>query len=409
MSENSETNHVTHKATSSSSIGMDYFGSEHVITVPNSRMASGAFGEISLAIIHHASEVRVVAVKALFQSTNHQEYSPDVANEVAALRKLGSHDHVVTLRAMYSSGPSLSLAFDYCPTDLAFTMQWRRKSFLPLISMPVIKSIARDLFAGLDHLHSHDVLHLDVTPANLLVTPTGHVQICDFGLSQFTTSIAAAALNNQDATSSYSTIPRGLCTLHYRPPEMLLGCAPTDASVDVYSAGLVVCELLLGRPLFPGRSVLDQLTLIFRALGTPTIDSWPDVAAITPDYTKLRFEAVPPKGMASILPRATESDHLVELLEQLVTLDPRKRLSSRNVMEHAWLQSQQQQHDTTASFAHRRLMVQGLIPEPLEEPVLLFVPSDGAALRVAESQVQALATARRKFLSMLGPTLRVDK
>jgi cyclin-dependent kinase 7 len=393
MIDTGDTSHMDNASTASASDFMEHFGAESIISVQNSRIARSAFGEIALAI--HGPQLRVVAIKTFFQSTydasGSKIFSPEIVNEVTALRRLCPHEHVVTLLALYpsSTGSSLSLAFDYCPTDLALTLEWRRRSFLPLLSMSVIRTIAKDLFAALQHMHSLDVLHFDIKPANLLVSPTGQIQVCDFGLAQSTAHLSKE--------TGETVMPRGLCTLHYRPPELLLGCQPSNASVDMYSAGLVISELLLGRPLFAGRNVLDQLTCIFSALGTPTAESWPGAMA-TPDYSKLHFVPVPAKHIAEFLPRATESEHLVDLLEHLVTIDPAKRLSSQQVKEHLWLQNEQ-------SFVSRRDMVRELCPEQLEEPLLLSADSD-AALRVAQSQVQALASKRRKFLSELVPILQ---
>ena len=385
--------HGKSHADPSSSIIPDFFGGNDVIEVPNSRIARGAFGEVALAI--HSAKRRVVAVKTVFQSISNvsaaQKLTAEVAREVSALQRLCGHENIVTLLAMYPSvaGSSITLAFEYCPVDLHLTLEWRRKGFLPLLPMKVIRTIARDLFAGLQHMHSRQILHLDIKPGNLLVAPaTGHVQICDFGLSQ-STSPSQTQIDDDN-------MPRGLCTLQYRPPELLLGCLASDASVDMYSAAMVICELLLGRPLFPGRSVLDQLTLIFGALGTPTPESWPNVER-TPDYSKLVLSQVPPSSMAKVLPRAAESEHLVYFLDQLMVLDPGKRLSSEQALRHSWLADD-------ASLAGRRDMLRELVPDELEEPLMLSIDGDG--LKVAKRQVEALALKRRQLLSRLVPALQ---
>ena len=86
------------------------------------------------------------------------------------------------------------------------------------------------------------------------------VQICDFAL------VRSVGVEHRTYTAK-------VVTMWYRAPEILLG-GRYSLSVDVWSAGCVLGEMLLGRPLFPGISCIDQLFLIFSTLGTPTPRSW---------------------------------------------------------------------------------------------------------------------------------------
>ena len=60
-----------------------------------------------------------------------------------------------------------------------------------------------------------------------------------------------------------------------RPPELLLGCQKYAGEVDIWSAGCILYELLVGKPLFPGESDAGQLDMIFAMLGTPTEETCP--------------------------------------------------------------------------------------------------------------------------------------
>ena len=68
-----------------------------------------------------------------------------------------------------------------------------------------------------------------------------------------------------------------LVTRWYRPPEMLLGSRQYTMSVDLWSAGCMLAELLTGSVLFPGKDDFDQLERIFDMCGTPTAETWPSV------------------------------------------------------------------------------------------------------------------------------------
>lgn len=131
-------------------------------------------------------------------------------------------------------------------------------------------------------------------------------------------------------------------TLWYRPPELLLGATKYGTAVDIWSAGCILAELILGRPLFTGKSEMEQLQLIFDMVGTPTDRSWPGVKELkllrTGDVTidgdsnrkrpKLR-ERYSTK-MNNIAPGA------INLVEKLLELDPSKRLTASRALNHRY-------------------------------------------------------------------------
>jgi len=66
-------------------------------------------------------------------------------------------------------------------------------------------------------------------------------------------------------------------TLHYRPPELLLGAQKYSTKVDIWSMGCIFAELLQNKVLFHGTNEMNQLTKIFDLVGTPNINQWPQV------------------------------------------------------------------------------------------------------------------------------------
>jgi len=175
--------------------------------------------------------------------------APPVLHEICALRRLNPHPNIVTLRSVYSSsasnnmmhGSTVCLAFEYRPVDLYTALEWRRRTIMPPLSMSNIAGIALDLVTALQHCHSNGVLHLDIKPGNLLITSGGTLQLCDFGLAR-----PMGMLDEDDEVT-------GMCTLYYRPPELLLGASANAPSIDMYSAGLVIAEVVAGFPIFRGR------------------------------------------------------------------------------------------------------------------------------------------------------------
>ena len=93
-------------------------------------------------------------------------------------------------------------------------------------------------------------------------------------------------------------------TLWYRPPDVLFGAKLYTTSIDMWSAGCIFAELAnAGRPLFPGSDVDDQLKRIFKMLGTPTEETWPDISTL-PDYRPFP-QYHPTQGLAQVTPKLT--------------------------------------------------------------------------------------------------------
>jgi glycogen synthase kinase 3 beta len=80
--------------------------------------------------------------------------------------------------------------------------------------------------------------------------------LCDFG--------SAKILVAGEPNVSY------ICSRYYRAPELIFGATNYTTAIDIWSTGCVMAELMLGQPLFPGESGIDQLVEIIKVLGTPT-------------------------------------------------------------------------------------------------------------------------------------------
>lgn len=121
----------------------------------------------------------------------------------------------------------------------------------------LVKLYAYQMFRSLAYIHSLGICHRDIKPQNLLVDPASHIlKLCDFG--------SAKRLIKGEPNVSY------ICSRYYRAPELIFGCTDYTPAIDVWSVGCVIAELMLGQPLFPGESGVDQLVEIIKVLGTPT-------------------------------------------------------------------------------------------------------------------------------------------
>jgi len=117
-------------------------------------------------------------------------------------------------------------------------------------------------------------MHRDIKGGNLLLTKDGVLKIADFGLAR----------EFRCVNSAYFTVK--VVTRWYRAPELLLSYPKYSNAIDVWSVGCFVAEMFIGRPLFPGRSDLDQLPIIAEKLGFPTDDKWSKVSELK-DYATM--------------------------------------------------------------------------------------------------------------------------
>uniref|UniRef100_A0A3B4YRI9 mitogen-activated protein kinase n=1 Tax=Seriola lalandi dorsalis TaxID=1841481 RepID=A0A3B4YRI9_SERLL len=205
-------------------------------------------GEGSYSKVYKAREVgekqRLLAVKKfnIHGDTSDSGIPAFMIREVALLRKMKYFNHPNIV---------LTLVLEYIDQDLSTYLSKA--------------DVMQQLLQGLDFLHTNMVLHRDLKPENVLVSSRGEVKIADFGLARiYTFNIA---------------LTPGVVTLWYRAPEVLLNSVYMS-SVDMWSAGCIFAELFL-LPLFQAYTEVQQLQKIFRVLGLPSEEDWPEDSPIS--------------------------------------------------------------------------------------------------------------------------------
>ena len=127
----------------------------------------------------------------------------------------------------------------------------------------------------------------------------------------------------------------GVVTIWYRAPELLLGTKNYTPSVDLWSAGLIIGELLLSMPCLPGETELGQLTLIVALLGTPSGSDLEALSALgCPNLIRWRKEAAQSTRMKTLENRfLNASSHgTVKFLDRLLRWNPRARPTASNAL-----------------------------------------------------------------------------
>lgn len=169
----------------------------------------------------------------------------------------------------------LNLVLEYVPETVYSISRLHQKSktALPLL---FVKLYLYQLSRALGHIHSLGICHRDIKPQNLLVNPENQqLKLCDFG--------SAKALVQGEPNVSY------ICSRYYRAPELIFGSTDYTTAIDVWSLGCVGAELLLGQPLFPGDSGVDQLVEIIKVLGTPTRE---EINSMNSNYIEFKFPQI---------------------------------------------------------------------------------------------------------------------
>jgi len=114
-----------------------------------------------------------------------------------------------------------------------------------------------------------------------------------------------------------------ICSRYYRAPELIFGATDYTCQIDVWSAGCVLAELLLGQPIFPGDSGVDQLVEIIKVLGTPTREQ---IREMNPNYTEFKFPMIKAHPWSKVFRPRTSTD-AIALCSKLLEYRPAARIS----------------------------------------------------------------------------------
>lgn len=278
-------------------------------------------------------EEEYVAIKKVYQNKKFKN------RELEIMRQLHKQPHPYIVHMMHyfttkgkrADDVYLNLVLDYVPETLASVIHLRKlkKELLPSL---LVKVYVYQMLRGLAHLHGLGITHRDIKPHNLLVDPLRHtLKICDLG---------SAKCNVQsEANVAY------ICSRFYRAPELVLGCTHYSSAIDIWSAGCVLAEMLLGGPFFPGTSSAEQMMEIARMMGTPTRD---ELLAMSPPtktpaesnvptkqtdfFNHMTMPSMKPRELSKVFPFAPLG--AISLLERLLKYSPCQRPTAIDACGH---------------------------------------------------------------------------
>jgi len=210
----------------------------------------------------------------------------------------------------------LNLVLEFVP-DTVYRVSRHYSKLKQTMPYIYVKLYTYQILRALAYIHAVGICHRDIKPQNLLLDPnTGILKLCDFG--------SAKQLVKGEPNVSY------ICSRYYRAPELIFGSTTYTTAIDVWSVGCVLAEMLLGQPLFPGESGVDQLVEIIKVLGTPTRE---EIQAMNPTYTEYKFPQIKGHPWAKVF-RTRTPPEAIDLVCKLLSYTPTTRMTALEACAH---------------------------------------------------------------------------
>lgn len=281
-------------------------------------VGSGTFGTVFKSTVPKTGET--VAVKKVLQDPNFKNRELDI---LVMLRDVRKHVNIIELKHHFYQNEEVNrktekylfLVMGFMPCDLARLIKHYSKTNR-IVPICYTKLYMYQLVRGLLYLHSQNVCHRDLKPSNVLFDPgTNQVKICDLG--------SAKILEKGQPNVSY------IASRFYRAPELIFESRFYTESIDMWAFACVMAEMLLGEPLFPGESSVDQLVEIISVIGTPTMT---DIRSMNPDHQEFKYRAVKAYALEKVFGTRVPIN-AVRLLEGLLVFNPSKRPSALSTLQ----------------------------------------------------------------------------
>lgn len=278
------------------------------------KLASGASG--TAAAFEDPRERRTVIVKKVTDAWDDLVEWKRTLREVKLLRAL-QHENIIRLLDVlppdHPDFHALYLVTDFMHTDLRQVI-----SLTNPLPNEHHQYFSYQILRGLLYLHSANVVLCNLTPSGILVNRQCDLQICDFRLAR-------------ESGTGVDKLYEG--NRWYQAPEQLLLTSEysSSKSVDVWSAGCILCELVGRNPVFAGSDLLAGIKKIFQVIGSPTeVDlEW----LLSESPARRYIEGLPGcsrQPWARLFPEATPQ--VVEAIDRMLTFHPERRSTAQDVL-----------------------------------------------------------------------------
>jgi len=225
------------------------------------KLGAGGMGEVYLALDTKLD--RKVAIKVLRSDWLAEEHlKKRLVREAQAAAKL-DHPNICGIYDVSESNEFTFIVMQYIEGESVAQKMVRKP-----LGVTAALAIAEQAAEGLSEAHEHGIVHRDVKPQNMMLTPRGQLKILDFGLAKQMHS--SDAVDPEAATATLLSTP-GLVvgTMPYMSPEQVKG-EPLDASSDIFSLGVTLYEMLAGKHPFKDKSAAVTMSRILLGEPIPT-------------------------------------------------------------------------------------------------------------------------------------------
>ena len=221
------------------------------------------------------------------------------------------------------------ILMDYLPTDLS-KFYAENNTNPDVMNEKFFKNIAYQILSGVNYLHQNMIIHRDLKLENILYDKTNNLaRIGDFGLSrQF----------DYDINCQYTNVG----TYPYKPPELILGLSHYSTAFDIWSLGCIFVEIITNCHLFGEDNVLGVIKLMMKIFGSFDEKILPGYKTFPNSYLLENIQKIEGIGLINYIKEKKkfdfENDNFYDLIEKMLCVDPTKRISAKDCLDHAWFQ-----------------------------------------------------------------------
>ncbi|KAG4978079.1 hypothetical protein JHK84_037765 [Glycine max] len=281
-------------------------------------VGKGSYGVVCSAIDTHTGGK--VAIKKIHDIFEHISDAIRILREVKLLRLLRHPDIVEIKRIVLPPSKrefkDIYVVFELMESDLHQVIKANDD-----LTREHYQFFLYQMLRALKYMHTANVYHRDLKPKNILANANCKLKVCDFGL-------ARVAFSDAPTTTFWTDY---VATRWYRAPELCGSFfSKYTPAIDVWSIGCIFAEVLTGKPLFPGKSVVHQLDLITDLLGTPSPET---IAGVRNDKARKYLMEMRKKSPVPFEQKFQNADPLaLRLLQRLLAFDPKDRPTAQEAL-----------------------------------------------------------------------------
>jgi eukaryotic-like serine/threonine-protein kinase len=238
------------------------------------KLGAGGMGEVYLA--EDLKLGRKVAIKILSEAyTTNRDRLHRFEQEASAASAL-NHPNILTIHEVGDENGRHFIATEYIDG-----VTLRKKMSVSPLEIREILDIAVQVGSALEEAHAAGIIHRDIKPDNVMVRRNGYVKVLDFGLAKLTESSTDRTPSDGEASTRVLVQTDAgvvMGTSHYMSPEQARG-KPVDARSDIWSLGVVIYEMVAGKPPFEGETSTDVIVAITQKEPLPLLRFAPNLPA----------------------------------------------------------------------------------------------------------------------------------